>query len=75
METVSISRFKATCVALLEQVKRSGRPIREAIAEIMPPASLVQSRSWLGSFASTGRIVGDIVSPPADESAWESLAP
>ena len=80
METVTISKFKATCLALLDQVNRTGRPILvtrrgEPIAEIVPPAAHGEGRSWLGSLASTGRIVGDIVSSAADESDWESVAP
>ncbi|HEV8673550.1 MAG TPA: helix-turn-helix transcriptional regulator [Methylomirabilota bacterium] len=31
--------------------------------------------SWLGKFASSGRIIGDIVSPAVDEREWEVLRP
>jgi prevent-host-death family protein len=80
METVPISKFKATCLALLEKVKRTGKPIRvtrrgEPIAEVVPPSTPALERGWLGSLASTGRIVGDIVAPASDEADWESLGP
>jgi prevent-host-death family protein len=78
METVSISKFKATCLALLDKVKRTGQPILvtkrdEPIAQIIPPSPPDHPGSWLGSFRSTGKIVGDIVSSPVDEDEWESL--
>ena len=78
METVSISKFKATCLGLLDKVKRTGQPILvtkrdEPIAQIIPPAPPDHPGSWLGSFRSTGKIVGDIVSSPVDEDEWESL--
>jgi antitoxin (DNA-binding transcriptional repressor) of toxin-antitoxin stability system len=78
METVSISKFKATCLARLDKVKRTGRPILitrrgVAIAEVNPPSPPKASAGWLGSLASTGRIVGDIVSPAAADD-WEALS-
>ena len=41
-EVVTISKFKATCLAVLDKVKRTGKPILvtrrgEAIATITPP--------------------------------------
>ena len=78
METVPISKFKATCLALLEKVKRTGQPLLitrrgEPIAEVVPAPAGNPRGSWLGSFASSGRIVGDIVAPAASESDWETL--
>ena len=77
-ETVSISNFKATCLARLDKVKRTGQPLLitrkgEPIAEVMPPSPPAKSSSWLGSFASTGRIVGDIVAPASAVDDWEAL--
>ncbi|HUZ03182.1 MAG TPA: type II toxin-antitoxin system Phd/YefM family antitoxin [Thermomicrobiaceae bacterium] len=78
METVSISEFKATCLARLERVRRTGERLLvtrrgKPVAEIGPPSHPARSRSWIGSARGTGRITGDIVSPavPADE--WEVL--
>lgn len=78
MEEVSISTFKATCLALLDKVKRTGQPILvtrkgEPIAQVLPPPPSEKPTSWLGSLQSTGRIVGDIVSPTVEEGEWESL--
>ena len=55
MDTLPVSKFKATCLAVLDKVKQSGR-------------------FWLGSFAQSGHISGDIVSPAVDDAGWEVLA-
>ena len=78
VDTVSISKFKATCLARLARVKQTGRPLLvtrkgEPIAEVQPASPPKAPRGWLGSLRSTGRIVGDIVSPAATSSEWEAL--
>ena len=77
-DEVTISKFKATCLALLAKVKRTGRPILvtrrgEPIAQIVPPPRPEKPASWLGSFSATGRITGDILSPPIPDSDWEAF--
>lgn len=79
METINISSFKATCLALLEKVRKTGRPILvlkrgEPIAQILPPPAPEKSGSWLGSFRDRARITGDIVAPASDESDWDTLS-
>lgn len=76
-DEVTISKFKATCLAILARVKRTGRPILvtrkgEPIAQIVPPPPPKKPASWLGSFSNTGKITGDIVSPVVPESEWEA---
>lgn len=76
-DEVTISKFKATCLALLAKVKRTGRPILvtrkgEPIAQIVPPPP-EKPVSWLGSLAGTGKITGDVVSPPVTANDWEAL--
>lgn len=78
MESMSISEFKAKCLAVLARVKRTGKPVLvtrfgEPIAEVVPPRPSVHREAWLGAFRSSGRIVGDIVSPASDESEWDVL--
>ena len=77
-ETIPISKFKATCLGLLKQVKKKGEPILitlkgEPVAMVVPPPAAEKSGTWIGAFRTSGRIVGDIVSPAADESDWEAL--
>ncbi|HEY7838178.1 MAG TPA: type II toxin-antitoxin system prevent-host-death family antitoxin [Terriglobales bacterium] len=78
MEQIAISKFKATCLAVLENVRRSGEPVLvtrfgKPVAEIVPPRSAEIPRRQLGRMAGTGRIIGDIISPAADEADWEAL--
>ena len=75
---MAISKFKATCLAVLERVRRTrkgvlitrfGRPI----AEVVPPSPAPRTEDWIGSMSSTGEVVGDIVGPSSDETEWEAL--
>ncbi len=77
MKEVAISEFKAKCLALLEQVQKTKKPIRvtrfgKPVAEVVPP-SPAPPADWLGSMKDTIEIVGDIVSPANEESDWEVL--
>ncbi len=77
METIPISKFKATCLAVLKKVKRTGQPILvtrfgEPVAEIVPPSPAKTERK-LGTMEGTGMILGDIISPACDEDEWEVL--
>jgi hypothetical protein len=45
----------------------------EPVAQIVPPPLADLPEHWLGSFAGTGTIVGDIVGPTTDESDWSVL--
>jgi antitoxin (DNA-binding transcriptional repressor) of toxin-antitoxin stability system len=78
MEEIAISKFKATCLAVLEKVRRSGKPIlvtrfREPMAEVVPAPARKKAKQWVGSLESTGKIIGDIVSPASNEDDWEAL--
>jgi len=77
-EQIAISKFKATCLATLERVRRTRRPIivtrfGHPVAQIGPPAISASPGGWMGSMAGTGRILGDIVSPATDETEWNVL--
>jgi prevent-host-death family protein len=76
METVNASTFKATCLALLKKVKRTGQPILvtlrgEPIAQVMPPEATDRKKDWLGCAETSGKILGDIVSPTGAQ--WEAM--
>lgn len=78
MIEVTISEFKAKCSALLEQVRRTRQPIcitryGKPVAEIIPPAPLMDRKAWIGSVKSSFEIIGDIISPANDEDEWEIL--
>jgi prevent-host-death family protein len=78
MKEVSISEFKAKCLALLETVRRTRTPIRvtrfgKPVAEVIPPSAVVDRAAWIGSMKDSIEIVGDIISPANDEGEWEVL--
>lgn len=78
MTEIAISKFKATCLAILERVSRTGETVIVTrrgvpIAEIKPPPKR-RDEDWIGSMAGTAEQVGDIVDEPAEpEGAWEVL--
>lgn len=78
METIAISKFKATCLAVLERVRRTGEPVLvtrygEPVAEVSPPPTPARPKNWLGSLRDRGEILGDIVSPATSEDEWDVL--
>ena len=77
MVEVSISEFKAKCLALLEQVRITRQPIRvtrhgKPVAEVVPPAAVMDRASMIGSLEGTVIIKGDIISPATDPDEWEA---
>jgi len=79
IESISISEFKATCLAVLERVRRTGSPILvtrrgQPIAEVIPPTPASVGDSWIGSMSASARIVGDLVAPASDANEWEAVA-
>ena len=78
MEQIAISKFKATCLEVLERVRKTRKPVLitrfgEPIAEVTPASISVSKGDWLGSMAGTAEIKGDIVSPAADSDDWDVL--
>jgi antitoxin (DNA-binding transcriptional repressor) of toxin-antitoxin stability system len=78
MQSMPISKFKATCLAALERVRRTGRPLRitrfgKPIADIVPPAPEAVDPTWLGAMCGTAKIVGDITSPTSELASWDAL--
>lgn len=78
MEQIAISKFKATCLAVLERVRKTGQPILvtrfgEPVAQIDPPTPAANSQRWLGSMRGSMKILGDIVGPISDPDDWEVL--
>jgi len=78
MEEIAISKFKATCLAVVEQVRKTRTPILITrhgvpVAQIVPPPPVERPRNWLGSMAGTMEILGDIVAPASDPDEWEAM--
>jgi prevent-host-death family protein len=73
METLSVSKFKATCLAVLEEVKKKKKRVLitkrgEPIAEIIP----VNGKKPDIPLKETVTFMGDIVSPVAEDE-WEAI--
>jgi len=78
IQEIAISKFKARCLSLLEEVSKTKTPLRvtrrgKAIADVIPTTSEAEERSWIGSMSGSIDIVGDIVSPVIDMEAIEAL--
>lgn len=76
---ISISEFKATCLKVLDNIKKTGDSIivtrrGEPIVLVTPPPPPKKTKSWLGKYRSEGKIIGDIISPAADLDDWEVLS-
>lgn len=76
METVSISHFKATCLAALERVRKTGQPLlitkRGApIAQVIPPPPERPRKRGFGAMKGTVIEHGDIIEP-CGEGDWEA---
>jgi prevent-host-death family protein len=76
MQTIQASKFKARCLALMDEVARTGQAILvtkngRPVAELRPHRG-PRAKSLIGLHR--GRIVirGDIVSPAATQ-AWDAL--
>lgn len=77
MEKIAISKFKATCLAVLERVRKTGQPVMvtrfgHPVAEITAPGGGLKPVRQLGTMIGTMKITGDIVGPIGDESDWEA---
>ena len=78
MEEIPISKFKTTCLSVMERVRKTGKAVLvtrfgKPLVQIVPPQALIRPRHWVGSLKGTGQIIGDIVSPASDEGDWEVL--
>jgi prevent-host-death family protein len=77
MDEIAISKFKATCLAILERVRKTGKPVLvtrfgHPIARIEPATAQPPKQIKLGTMAGTAEILGDIVGPIGDISDWEA---
>jgi prevent-host-death family protein len=77
MDEISISEFKAKCLAILERVNKTKKPIRvtrfgKPIAEVGPPSPVQEKKNWLGRMKGTATITGDIISPVIDLNDFEA---
>ncbi len=77
MQEIAISEFKAKCLALLERVCKTKKPIRitrfgRPVADVFPP-SPPGDANWVGSMAGSIEFLGDVVAPVIEERDFEAL--
>ena len=77
MKEVAVSEFKAKCLGLIEEVRKTRKSIRltrfgQPVAELVPASPQKPARRRLGSGAGTARILGDIVGPTGDLNDWDA---
>ena len=78
MESIPVSKFKATCLAVIQRVKRTGRPVLitrfgQPVAEVVPAKPRSSRSDWLGAMAGRAVISGDVVGPAMDARNWAVL--
>jgi prevent-host-death family protein len=77
MKEIAISEFKAKCLGILEEVRKTRQPVRvtrfgKPVAEVVPPSPEKRPKHWLGCMVGTGEILGDIVGPTGTLEDWEA---
>jgi prevent-host-death family protein len=65
---MAASKFKAQCLALMDEVQRTGREITITkrgvpVAKLVPAPEKKKKKSIFGCMIGTGRIVGDVMKP------------
>lgn len=78
MDSMPISKFKATCLAALERVRRTGRPLRvtrfgKPVADVVPPAPTASTTPRLGAMRGTLTLRDDLIEPAAPAREWDVL--
>ena len=77
MKEIAISEFKAKCLGILEEVRKTRRPIRitrfgKPVAEVIPPSPEKAEGRRLGTMVGTAEILGDIVGPTGSLDDWDA---
>jgi prevent-host-death family protein len=77
MKEVAVSEFKAKCLGLIEEVRKTRKPIRltrfgKPVAELIPPSPVKTAGRRLGTGAGTAEILGDIVGPTGSLDDWDA---
>lgn len=76
MKTLAATELKARCLAILDEVARTGEPVTvtkrgKPVARVTPPLPIEDDYPQR-RLRGTIRIVGDIISPPLPPEAWDA---
>jgi prevent-host-death family protein len=77
MKSIAVTEFKAQCLALLEDVARTGEPL-VVTKRGKPLARVVPSGGEKGKYpqstlSGTVTILGDVISPTIPPAAWNAV--
>lgn len=75
MRSISASDFRAQCLAIVEEISRTGEGVviikrGRPIARLLPP--IPEDGYPQHRLRGSGHIAGDVVAPPLCEEAWEA---
>lgn len=76
MRTIRASEFKAKCLAILDEVERTGETVTilkrgRAVARLLPPVP-AEGRYPQHALFGTVRVVGDVLEPVLPAAAWDA---
>ena len=79
MRTINASEFKAKCLAILDQVSRTGESVLilkrgKPVARLIPPVA-GESASAQEALKGSVKILGNVIEPVLPLGAWEALEP
>ncbi len=78
VDAMPISKFKAQCLAVMDRVRRTGRPVRvtrygRPIADVVPAGPAAPVTRTLGFLKDATTITGDLVAPVTATRDWNAL--
>jgi prevent-host-death family protein len=79
MKAINASRFKAQCLAILDEVARTGERVAiskrgRVVAELVPARGMVRGRGYpQDSLRGKGKTLGDIVGPALPPDSWDAV--
>ena len=78
MDEMAVSKFKATCLAALDRVRATRRPLRvtrfgKPLADVVPPRVAARGSSWLGAMRGRGQLEYDLIAPVEGARSWNAL--
>ncbi|MCZ6876147.1 MAG: type II toxin-antitoxin system prevent-host-death family antitoxin [bacterium] len=76
MQKINAAEFKAKCLAILDEVYRTGQPVTilkrgKPVAQVVPPVPS-SGRYPQDALVGSVEILGDIVAPVLPPEAWEA---
>ncbi|HEX7670655.1 MAG TPA: hypothetical protein VF395_13770 [Polyangiaceae bacterium] len=79
MRSLPVSKFKAHCLAVLDEVARTGEAVTllrrgQPLVRVLP-AVAVESGYAQSRLVGSVTILGDVISSPLPPGAWEAEAP